>query len=98
MGNIVLSNEFKIAETDTFIKKINKNEFKAIHNKIINFVYPQLRKNPFFGANIKKLKGDFSGIYRYRMGQYRLFYSIEADKVIVFIINIDLRKDSYKKK
>ena len=93
-----MSTEFKIAETDTFIKKIEKNEFKPIYNKIVNYVYPQLRKNPFYGSNIKKLKGDFSGVYRYRIGQYRLFYSVETNKVIVFIINLFHRKESYKKK
>jgi mRNA interferase RelE/StbE len=93
-----LSTEFKIAETETFIKKIEKSEFKAIYNKIVNYIYPQLRKNPFYGSNIKKLKGDFSGVYRYRIGQYRLFYSVETNKVIVFIINLSHRKESYKKK
>lgn len=93
-----MSTEFKIAETDVLINKIEKSEFKTIYNKIINFVYPQLRQNPFYGPNIKKLKGDFTGVYRYRIGQYRLFYSIESTKVIVIIINLSHRKESYKKK
>ena len=93
-----MSTDFKIAETDTFTKKIEKSEFKAIYNKIVNYVYPQLKKNPFYGPNIKKLKGEFSNIYRYRTGQYRLFYTIESDTIIVFIMDIVHRKDSYKKK
>ena len=93
-----MSTEFKIAETETFIKKIEKSEFKTTYNKIINYVYPQLRKNPFYGPNIKKLKGEFSGVYRFCIGQYRLFYTIEINTVFVFIVNIDHRKDSYKKK
>ncbi|MBN2160658.1 MAG: type II toxin-antitoxin system mRNA interferase toxin, RelE/StbE family, partial [Spirochaetes bacterium] len=63
-----------------------------------NVVYPQLRKNPFYGPNIKKLKGDFSGVYRYRLGQCRFFYSIESTKIFVVIINFSHRKESYKKK
>lgn len=93
-----MSTEFKIAETDSFIRIIDKSEFKTVYNKISNIVYPQLRKNPFYGLNIKKLKGDFSGVYRYRIGQYRLFYSIESTKVMVIIINLSHRKESYKKK
>ena len=93
-----MSTDYKIAETKTFLAKIEKTEFKTIYNKIINYVYPQLRKNPFYGLNIKKLKGQFSEVYRYRIGNYRLFYTIESNNVIVFIINIDHRKDSYKKK
>lgn len=88
--------EFQIAETDTFQKKIKKRDFQSLYNKITSYVYPQLRKNPYFGQNIKKLKGEFSGIYRYRIGTFRLFYTIEPGKIVVFIIDIEKRKDSYK--
>lgn len=93
-----MSTEFRIAETETFIKKIGKAEFRDIYKKIADYVYPQLRKNPFYGPNIKRLKGDFSGVYRYRIGRCRLFYSVEIERVIVFIINLSHRKESYKKK
>lgn len=93
-----MSTEFKIAETDSFSKKIKKAEFKAVYNKITNYIYPQLKKNPFYGPNIKKLKGKFSDIYRYRTGQYRLFYTVDTEIIVVFIIDISHRKESYKKK
>ena len=93
-----MSTEYKIAETDNFSKKIESREFKTIYSKIINYVYPQLRVNPFYGLNIKKLKGEYSNIYRYRIGNFRLFYQIDSGKIIVFIIDINQRKDSYKKK
>ena len=67
-----------------------------IYKKISEYVYPQLRGNPFFGSNIKKLKGEFEGLYRYRVGKYRIFYKIENDKVLVIILDIDDRKDAYK--
>ena len=92
-GNIEL---FKIAETDTFLKSIKKIPFENIYRKIKNYVYPQLKRNPFFGQNIKKLKGELSDYYRYRIGKYRLFYKIDSDKIIIFIIDIRKRKNSYK--
>jgi mRNA interferase RelE/StbE len=92
-----LSTDYQIAETDTFSKKIAKHEFKKIYAKIKSYVYPQLRKNPFFGPNIKKLKGELSGIFRYRVSDYRLFYTIRSEKIIIFILDIDHRKDLYKK-
>ncbi|MCA9920632.1 MAG: type II toxin-antitoxin system mRNA interferase toxin, RelE/StbE family, partial [Anaerolineales bacterium] len=64
--------------------------------KITDVVYPQLRSNPYFGANIKKLKGEFEGCYRYRIGNYRLFYLIDDKKVFVFVIDLKPRKDAYK--
>jgi mRNA interferase RelE/StbE len=90
-----LSAEFRIAETQGFRKKIGKRDYSAIYDKIVAYVYPQLRSNPFFGPNIKKLKGGLSGIYRYRIGAFRMFYTIESEKVIVFVLDIAKRKDSY---
>ena len=91
-----MSVKFKIAETENFLKKTGKRDYQPVYNKIVNYVYPQLIKNPFFGPNIKKLKGKYSEVYRYRTGNFTLFYTIESDMVIVFIIDIEKRKDSYK--
>jgi mRNA interferase RelE/StbE len=89
-----LSDRFIIAETEQFVKTINKNKYKKIYRKITEYIYPLLRRNPFFGPNIKRLKGNLSGFYRYRIGKYRLFYEIDNDKVMVFIIDIADRKDA----
>lgn len=91
-----MSHNFQIAETETFQKKIKRPDLHALYDRISHYVYPQLKTNPYFGLNIKKLKGEFEGIYRYRIREYRLFYTIDKEKVIVFIIDIEPRKDSYK--
>jgi len=88
--------DFRIAETENFQKKMHSLKYKALYGKIFEFVYPILRKNPYFGPNIKKLKGEFQDLYRYRLGAFRLFYSIREDEVIVFIVDIEARKDAYK--
>ena len=87
---------YKIAETETFEKKINIQKYKFLYKKIKDYVYPILRENPFFGPNIKKLKGEYRELYRYRIGEYRLFYKINEETVIIFIIDIENRKDAYK--
>jgi mRNA interferase RelE/StbE len=86
---------FQIAETKSFQKLKNKIDSK-IYKKIVEIVYPQLRSNPFYGTNIKKLKGELSDYYRYRIANYRLFYIIENEKVIIVITDLKQRKDSYK--
>ena len=86
--------DFLIAETKTF-EKIKTTIESKLYAKIKNIVYPQLRQNPYFGTNIKKLKGEFDGYYRYRLGNYRLFYMVDNEKVIVFVIDIRQRKDAY---
>ena len=88
--------KYKIAETETFSKKINSNKFKHLYNKILMDVYPILKNNPYCGANIKKLKGGYKEIYRFRISDYRIFYKIDENESIIFIINIENRKDAYK--
>jgi len=90
-----LSNRFDIAETETFQRSISKKEISKIYNKITTYVYPQLRINPFFGKNIKKLKGEFKDVYRYRIGEYRLFYQVAEKQILIFIMDIVKRKDAY---
>jgi len=87
--------DFQIAQTKEFEINIKKLDAK-IYTKIKNIVYPQLKKNPFYGTNIKKLKGEYEGVYRYRLGNYRLFYIIDNEKVIVIITTISHRQDAYK--
>jgi mRNA interferase RelE/StbE len=87
---------YKIAETGTFSKKIISKKFNHLYNKIVEDVYPLLRNNPFFGTNIKKLKGEYKEVYRFRIGDYRLFYKIDEQESIIFILNIENRQDAYK--
>ncbi len=86
--------DFKIAETKNF-QKIKKNIDKKIYNKIVAVVYPQLKSNPYCGTNIKKLKGKFEGYYRYRLGNYRLFYLIEYEKVLIVVTDFKHRQNAY---
>ncbi len=87
--------EFQIAETKGFEKR-KAGIAPELYEKIRNVVYPQLRKNPYFGANIKKLKGELAPYYRFRIGDYRLFYLIEAEKVLVVVVDLKHRQNAYK--
>ena len=88
-------NRFEIAETETFQRSISKKEISKIYNKIKTYIYPLLRINPFFGKNIKKLKDEFKDVYRYRIGEYRLFYHVDEKQILIFIMDIMKRKDAY---
>lgn len=91
-----MSSEYKLAETHTFQKIIRENKYSRIHEKLKSRIYPQLRKNPHFGPQIKKLKGELQRIYRYRIADYRLFYVIDEEKKTVFILDFHHRKDAYR--
>jgi mRNA interferase RelE/StbE len=90
-----LLNRFEIAETETFQRSISKKEISKIYNKVKTYIYPQLKSNPFFGKNIKKLKDEFKDVYRYRIGKYRLFYQVDEKQILIFIMDIMKRKDAY---
>ena len=62
----------------------------------LNIAFDNLANEPNFGPNIKKLKGKLSGMFRYRVGNYRIVYSIENQIKIVSIVWIGKRKDAYK--
>ena len=90
---IPLSN-FQIAETKTF-EKVKKKIDPKIYKKMVDIVYPQLRRNPYYGSNIKKLKGELDGYYRYRLGSYRLFYMVHQEQVLVAIMDLKQRQSAY---
>jgi mRNA interferase RelE/StbE len=89
---------FEIFETEQFLIDLN-NDFsgqqKRIKAKLSAYVYPQLRQQPFFGKNIKKLKDFAPDTWRYKIGNYRLFYTIDELKKTVFMLTIEHRKDAY---
>jgi len=92
-----LSN-YNIFETDEFLKKIKKISSRDkifIERKLLQNIYPQLKEEPHYGNNIKKLMDYKPETWRYRIGKYRLFYVINEIDQTVYIISIDLRKDAY---
>ena len=89
---------YKIFETDEFIKRLKKISSKDrnfIELKLKNLVYDQLRSEPHFGNNIKKLRNYVPEMWRFRIGKFRLFYTIDEKEKIVFITTIEFRKDAY---
>lgn len=91
-----MPNEYLIVETPGFAAKVQAKEYRSVYDKARKYVYPQLRRNPFFGPNIRKLKGEFAGVYRYRIGDFRLFYTVRKEQVLVVVIDMEKRKDAYR--
>lgn len=93
-----LLNNFRIFETEGFqedLKDILRSNFDKIYKKVKSFVYAQLMQQPYFGKNIKKLKGYKPDTWRYRIGDIRLFYQIDEKGKVVFMAAAHLRKDAY---
>jgi mRNA interferase RelE/StbE len=91
--------DFRIFETDEFLKKfenLSSRDTKFLRRKLDEYVYPQLKSEPFWGKNIKKLQGYTPDTWRYRIGKFRLFYIVDKSEQTVYIITIDDRKDVYR--
>lgn len=89
---------YRIFETDYFIKKMkkqNKKQKLVIEHRLHSKIYPQLSDQPYFGNNIKKLKNYHPETWRYRIGSFRLFYEISENEKIIYIINISTRQGAY---
>jgi mRNA interferase RelE/StbE len=57
--------------------------------------FEALEQNPRQHPNIKALKGDLAGRYRYRVGDYRVIYRIDDDTAEVIILLIKHRREVY---
>ena len=93
-----LSN-YRIFEADGFIDDLAEicgSRLEQIYAKIKRYIYPQLSRQPYFGKNIKKLKGFSPEIWRYRLGNIRLFYQIDDKGRIVIMTAAYPRKDAYR--
>lgn len=59
--------------------------------------FDQLKINPSYHPNIKILRGDLSGYYRYRIGDYRVVYYItEEPEPLVIVTVIAHRSEVYE--
>jgi len=63
--------------------------------KRLNRCFEDLENNPFWGPNIKVLRGEKKR-YRYRIGDYRVIYSIDKDGKKVIISLIASRPSAYR--
>jgi len=91
--------KYKIFETDEFLKKIRKfsrQDANFVQKKLNEYVYPQIKMEPFLGHNIKKLRDYDPPIWRYRIGKFRVFYFIDSEERIVYILSVHLRRNAYK--
>ena len=91
------SSDFQMFETEEFQKRLRKlsaRESRFIQRKLTDYVYPQLRVDPFLGPNIKKLRGYQPDTWRYRIGKSRLFFIIDRTEKVVFMLSVDDRRDA----
>lgn len=71
------------------------NADRILAKKIVR-CFGQLEQNPKLHPNIKALKGNLAGSYRYRISDYRVVYEISDATRQVRVITIAHRRDVYE--
>lgn len=86
---------YKIEYTKSVLKKIQKLDkstkeqiYYWIDKNLVNVDNPRLHG--------KSLTGNFKGLWRYRIGDYRLICEIEDERLIIIAVDIGHRKEIYR--
>lgn len=74
------------------ITKLNRAAQKSIQSFLRERLMPA--ENPRQWG--KPLHGEKQGLWRYRVGDYRLICDIQDDRVIVLVLEVGHRKDVYR--
>lgn len=88
---------FKVLIDELVLKKDFKKIDTTGQQRIIKTIRKKLTIKPKeFG---KPLAGDLKGYWKLRIGEYRVIYEIEEEKVLVYVILVGYRRDeeAYKK-
>ena len=89
------SKVWRIEITQTAEKQITKLS-RSVQKSIQRFLRERLTPavNPRQWG--KPLQGEKRGLWRYRVGDYRLICDIQDEKVVVLVLRVGHRKDIYR--
>lgn len=69
---------------------------KAVRQRVLDYLFERIEgcKNPrHFG---EALKANHAGLWRYRVGDYRVICEIQDERLLVLALSIDHRRDVYR--
>lgn len=90
---------YRIFETATFredLQHIARAGLRRIETKLREHVYPQLRVEPHYGPQVKRLRDWDPLTWRYRIGAWRFFYEIDEKGKVVYLTAADHRGRAYR--
>ncbi len=86
---------WRIEITRTATRQITKLDRQA-QNSILDFLRERLAtaENPRQWG--RALQGEKRGLWRYRIGDYRLICDIQDEKITILVLELGHRKDVYR--
>lgn len=94
------SQMYKVFETERFSRDLRlllRQRVVSLEHKLQEYIYPQLSREPHFGPNIKRLRAWYPPTWRYRVGDWRFFYTIDESVKKIFMIATSHRKSAYRR-
>ena len=87
---------WQIDFSEDAVKFINHNPITE--DEVIEFISKAVRKfkGENINVNIKKMKGEWSGFHRLRVGKIRVILKINFNDRQIYVDRIDFRRDVYK--
>lgn len=95
-GDLVSQNKtWQIEISRTAEKQIQKLD-RAAQKSIVQFLRERLQTAENPRQLGKPLHGDKKGLWRYRVGDYRLVCDIQDERITVLVLRVGHRKDVYR--
>ena len=81
-----------------FLQKANSEDVTKIQNQLNQLLIAIEQQGiiPFTELDIKKMRGDWEGFYRLRVGKMRVIFIVDFDSAELEIHTIGTRGDVYK--
>lgn len=86
---------YQVEYSKSALKALKKLD-RATARLILSWVEKNLSGSSDPRRHGKPLTGNLSGIWRYRIGDYRLLAKIEDDRLVVFMLEIGHRSQIYQ--
>lgn len=81
-----------------FLQKVDIEDSAKIREKLNQLLifFEEQGIIPFTELDIKKMKGDWEGFYRLRIGKFRIVFVVNTNSAEIEIYTIGARGDVYK--
>ena len=94
---LLMNEEWSVEFKPSAFKELKKLDHK-IQAQVFNFL-DKLTKNYSSPRAIRlQLQGNHKGLWRYRIGDYRLICEIQDHKLMILVLSMGHRKDVYDKR
>lgn len=86
---------YKVEISEKAIKNLKQLD-KSIDRMLLAWIEKNLEGTDNPRIHGKGLSYEKKGIWRYRVGNYRILASIEDERLVILLIDFGHRKDSYR--